>query len=962
MADDKTIVEIGADISGLKTGSAEAAAVNKATTQSIKTDWAATTGTVAASVATMGTEIRGTLAGISSGFLGIQSSFLALTAVLGGGALFSNMISKTLDWTAQVKTLSRTLGMTSEDASVLAVALTHAGIGIDDYAQGSKKIAATLLRNEKAFGDLDVKVRNSDGTYKDAQTIMMSVVQALGNMKEGTDRNVASAEIFKRANIDVAKLMSLNAEAFEAARVKAERLHLIVGPEGAAMAKQYKESLNDLKLESDSFSIVIGSKLLPVLTTFGGLILGIPSAIEKFTTEHKNLVQGVTTGIVVWGTYTLAVNLWTAAVAAGVTMQGIATSATYLWGEAVTFLELGFGALTGAEMLALGGWVIAAIAGIATYMNGFAQTVNDTVDIVIELGRALEKAFYLGKSVIDMLRMDLKAAQGDFAKGLTIDIKEGTGQDWYSKIKDKISGLTTPDKLDLGPKLGTSDQDFEGGGIKQPKGPKPQTEYELAKAAYQEDIADQQLTADKKLVIYKEYLENVNKSAKEQQNYSRGLGALELQARKDDIEKQKAFLDLAAAENVNSSTVGMQKRMDILEQETALVADVYGTDSKEWAEAKTKEVELAQKLADLQYQIAKDLTDKKEQLANDQIDLLIEEVKYKYELGQISEINEIAQLNDLEAKKRQIKLKSLQDDLALIGIDKGTDSSQYKKQLTAIQLYQSQMNLAATKGSNQLSKTLQKPWIDLKKSVQSSLQSSIASFLKGSVSIMGAVRSLAVGIGSAMADMWAKDLAATIMGTSAKTAAIGAGAAAQTGITAAAAGASVAATVTTTAANMTMLESIGTALASIPWYGWVGLAILAGVSSARGSSGNDTGGGNLGRSPDSYYSTPSGIGLPSYDVGSWGLPSDGPIMAHKNEIIVPEKGGFADAFRNGTLGQSKGNTNSQSSSVVMNIHASAIDGMGVGRIIGNAGRHAAAGLQKVSRSLSMPNQTKWGRV
>lgn len=81
------------------------------------------------------------------------------------------------------------------------------------------------------------------------------------------------------------------------------------------------------------------------------------------------------------------------------------------------------------------------------------------------------------------------------------------------------------------------------------------------------------------------------------------------------------------------------------------------------------------------------------------------------------------------------------------------------------------------------------------------------------------------------------------------------------------------------------------------------LLIMSALSSLFGGGGSktteSTGPGiNLGRNPDSYYETPSLAGIPSLDVGSWQLPADTLAMVHKNEMIVPAKGGLADGVRN----------------------------------------------------------------
>ena len=159
-----------------------------------------------------------------------------------------------------------------------------------------------------------------------------------------------------------------------------------------------------------------------------------------------------------------------------------------------------------------------------------------------------------------------------------------------------------------------------------------------------------------------------------------------------------------------------------------------------------------------------------------------------------------------------------------------------------------------------------------------------------------------------------------------------------------------------------MLTAIGQALASIPWYGWVGLAILAGVGSAQSAASSSTTSMNLGRSPDSYYSTPTGMGLPSYDVGAWSINGDQFAKVHDGELIAPAKGGVADSIRGMLTGQLVPATAAAGPRVNNYFNASAMDTRGIDRVFRNNARHVTQSLYKVSRTLAKPNQSKWGTV
>lgn len=94
------------------------------------------------------------------------------------------------------------------------------------------------------------------------------------------------------------------------------------------------------------------------------------------------------------------------------------------------------------------------------------------------------------------------------------------------------------------------------------------------------------------------------------------------------------------------------------------------------------------------------------------------------------------------------------------------------------------------------------------------------------------------------------------------------------------------------------------------------LLILSAITGLFGGSGSSTTestgpGIDLGRSPDSYYKTPTLTGIPSFDVGSWSIPQDTLARVHKDELIVPAKNGSADNVRNMLTGGTKSGSGMQ---------------------------------------------------
>lgn len=192
-----------------------------------------------------------------------------LTGILAGGTAFKSFISTTQEVVGQVTRLSKTLGITAEQASVLRIALDHSFLTADDMTAGSMRITKALLTNEDAFHKLGVATRDSDGHFRDTFSIMMETNTALSKLKEGTDQNVAGMSIYGRSWGEARNLIKLTNEKMEEAKQRAEDLHLVFGPEGQRQVKDYKLAMKDLGDVSESLKVTIGRELIPVLTQLG---------------------------------------------------------------------------------------------------------------------------------------------------------------------------------------------------------------------------------------------------------------------------------------------------------------------------------------------------------------------------------------------------------------------------------------------------------------------------------------------------------------------------------------------------------------------------------------------------------------------------------------------------------------------------------------------------------------------
>jgi len=173
---------------------------------------------------------------IKEGAKAVRGVLAGITAAAGGAVGFVKLADDSEKATLQVEVLARTLGVTTQEASALRIALNDIGVGTDDYTTMVGKLTVKLRDNEERFNMLGVVTRGANGELLDTREIVQNSLAALGKFTEGTDRNLASTELFSRGWAEVVKLMRLTPQAMEEARAKAAELQLTVGPEGVERA------------------------------------------------------------------------------------------------------------------------------------------------------------------------------------------------------------------------------------------------------------------------------------------------------------------------------------------------------------------------------------------------------------------------------------------------------------------------------------------------------------------------------------------------------------------------------------------------------------------------------------------------------------------------------------------------------------------------------------------------------
>lgn len=216
--------------------------------------------------------MQASMSSLNGAFQKLQSAFLAVTAVLAGGKAFKEVIGASNDWALESAKLAKALGTTSEQASVMKVALNHIGVESDVLIGASQKMSKQIFSNGAAFETMGIQVKDSAGNYRPVMDVMTETNTKLKAITNPIAQNIAGMQLYGKSWGEVKGVLKLTNQVMDESAERAKQLGLVVTSSGVESAKQYKEQLRDLNLVSTSLSVQMGNQMTPVFVRIGQLM------------------------------------------------------------------------------------------------------------------------------------------------------------------------------------------------------------------------------------------------------------------------------------------------------------------------------------------------------------------------------------------------------------------------------------------------------------------------------------------------------------------------------------------------------------------------------------------------------------------------------------------------------------------------------------------------------------------
>lgn len=313
-------------------------------------------GSVSQEVSSMGghfSGLLGSLANTKAGLIGL--------VVAGAGLAASKAVESTAKWTEESMDLARVLGSSTNVASQWKVALADVGATQEELQGAAKGLSKQIKENEDGLKAMGLVTRDASGQLRPLNDLMVEAIAITNSYKGGADRAMAAQELFGRGVDASSKLLLVQKQTLEEARLKMQALGLETGERATAAWKEFDAAGDDAALTMQGLGNTVGRMVMPVFTDLTRMFAAaMPTAIKVVKVALGGLVS------VFHGLKTVVSIVWETINAMVVTVAEPIRALAEALGKAVT------GDFAGAA---------AAIKGIGSTISGaWRQAMNEMAD------------------------------------------------------------------------------------------------------------------------------------------------------------------------------------------------------------------------------------------------------------------------------------------------------------------------------------------------------------------------------------------------------------------------------------------------------------------------------------------------------------------------------------------------------------------------------------------------------
>lgn len=240
---------------------------------------------------------------LSPAITAATAAFVALTAAQAKATM------EAAEWADEITKLSNNTGVCVETLQVWTAAAEKMDVPVDAMTGAVSEMVNKMGEarenadtSKESFGQLGLRVIDSAGKLKDAETMFYQVIDRLKDIEDKTERDVIAMKIFGESAQELSGIIALGSDGIGEMAKRFEELGVTLSSEEIAKLKELDDSFESAKLTMSSVGKEIAVDVAPAITAMFTAISNTNPTVLQFATIFATTVTGLITAAAAFNT------------------------------------------------------------------------------------------------------------------------------------------------------------------------------------------------------------------------------------------------------------------------------------------------------------------------------------------------------------------------------------------------------------------------------------------------------------------------------------------------------------------------------------------------------------------------------------------------------------------------------------------------------------------------------------
>lgn len=257
--------------------------------------------TIRGFASSLGLEVSPAVEKVASKLDGLNKDVGA--AVLGIGAIIGTLVSFSIEaaHTADdILTLSTVTGIATDELQKMQYASAFLDVEVETMTGAMTKLTRNMYQaregtkqQEEAFAKLHIRYKDTNGQLRDINEVFYEVIDALGKVKNETERDALAMTLMGRSAKELNPLIEAGSQRLRELGVEAEKMGVILSEDELDKLGQFQDAMDRLQNTTDALKNKLGLALIPILTALFDTISKIPVPVLQTLVVLASVIASI---------------------------------------------------------------------------------------------------------------------------------------------------------------------------------------------------------------------------------------------------------------------------------------------------------------------------------------------------------------------------------------------------------------------------------------------------------------------------------------------------------------------------------------------------------------------------------------------------------------------------------------------------------------------------------------------